>query len=79
METIKVTVAKCGTNYSASLSDNVPGAVVLTADTYEELQQKAPEVLEFHVDGMVADGDVVPDWLRNGDYKIEYNNIQEED
>lgn len=72
MEIIKVTVAKCGTNYAASLSDNVPGAVVLTADTYEELQQKAPEVLKFHVEGMIADGDNVPDWLRNGEYKFEY-------
>ena len=56
MKIIKVTVAKCGTNYAASLSDDVPGAVVLTADTYEELQQKAPEVLKFHVNGMIANG-----------------------
>lgn len=75
MEIIKITVAKCGTNYAASMSDNVPGAVVLTADTYEELRQKAPEVLKFHVDGMIADGDAVPDWLRNGDYKFKYNII----
>ena len=78
-EIIKVTVAKCGTNYAASLSDNVPGAVVLTADTYEELQKKTPEVLKFHVDGMIADGDDVPDWLRNGDYKFEYDLLSEED
>ena len=73
MEIIKVTVAKCGTNYAATLSDNVPGAVVLTADTYEELQQKTPEVLKFHVDGMIADGDDIPNWLRNGEYKFEYD------
>ena len=79
MKTIKVTVAKCGTNYSASLSDNVPGAVVLTADTYEELQQKTPEVLKFHVEGMIADGDDVPDWLRNDDYKLEYDILPKED
>ncbi len=78
-EIIKVTVAKCGTNYAASLSNNVPGAVVLTADTYEELQQKTPEVLKFHVEGMIADGDNVPNWLCNGDYKFEYNMLTQED
>ena len=78
MKIIKVTVAKCGTNYAASLSDDVPGAVVLTADTYEKLQQKTPEVLKFHVEGMIADGDDVPDWLRSGDYIFEYNIIPRE-
>lgn len=78
MEIIKVVVAKCGTNYAASMSDNVPGAVVLTADTYEKLQQKTPEVLKFHVEGMIADGDDVPDWLRSGDYIFEYNIIPRE-
>lgn len=73
MEIIKVTVAKCGINYAASLSDNVPGAVVVTADTYEELQQEVSESLKFHVEGMIADGDDVPDWLRRGDYKFEYD------
>lgn len=79
MNTIKVTVAKCGTNYAASLSDNVPGAVVFTADTYEEIQQNAQEVLKFHVEDMIADGGDVPDWLRIGDYKFEYNIINKTD
>lgn len=75
MEKIIVTVAHTGNNYSASLGNNVPGAVVLTADTYEELQQKVPETLRFHVEGMMADGDDVPQWLKDGNYKFAYINL----
>ncbi|MCE2617538.1 MAG: CopG family transcriptional regulator [Phocaeicola sp.] len=46
--------------------------MVLTAKTYDELMKEIPETLQFHIDGMVADGDDVPEWLRNGDYEFEY-------
>lgn len=73
METIKVNVKWCDKNFGASLSENVPGAVVLTAKTYEELLREVPETILFHVEGMVKDGDDVPQWLRDGDYVFEYN------
>ena len=73
MEKIKVDVAWCDKNFGASLGDNVPGAVVLTAKTYEELLREVPEALRFHVEGMLADGDDVPQWLADGDYEFEYN------
>ena len=28
--------------------------------------------LEYHIEGMVADGDDVPQWLVEGDYEFEY-------
>ena len=73
MEKIKVDVQWCDKNFGASLGDNVPGAVVLTAKTFEELKREVPETLKFHVEGMIADGDDVPQWLRDGDYEFEYN------
>ncbi|MBQ7514577.1 MAG: CopG family transcriptional regulator [Prevotella sp.] len=73
MEKIRVDVAWCDKNFGASLGDNVPGAVVLTAKTYEELLQEVPETLRFHVESMMADGDAVPQWLADGDYEFEYN------
>ena len=75
MEKIKVDVAWCDKNFGASLGDNVPGAVVLAAKTYEELLREVPETLRFHVEGMLADGDEVPQWLIDGDYEFEYNLI----
>ncbi len=73
MEKIKVNVAWCDKNFGATLGDNVPGAVALTAKTYDELQREVPETLRFHIDGMLADGDSVPQWLADGDYEFEYN------
>ncbi len=73
MEKIRVDVQWCDKNFGASLGDNVPGAVVVTAKTYEELQREVPESLRFHVEGMLLDGDDVPQWLVNGDYELDYN------
>ena len=73
MEKIIVNVQWCDKNFGASLSENVPGAVVLTAGTYEELLQEVPETLRFHIEGMIEDGDDVPQWLRDGEYEFEYN------
>lgn len=73
MEKIKVDVQWCDKNFGASLGDNVPGAVVLTAKTFEELKREVAETLKFHVEGMIADGEDIPQWLRDGDYEFVYD------
>lgn len=73
MEKIRVYIQWCEHNFGATFGDNVPGAVVITAKTYDELMKEIPDTLQFHVEGMVENGDVVPDWLRNGDYEFEYH------
>jgi len=75
MEKIRVDVAWCNKNFSAQLGDNVPGAVVFTANTPDELYKEAKETLEFHVQGMLEDGDEVPQWLVDGDYEFEYHYV----
>ena len=42
-------------------------AVVFTAPTFEALQKEAKESLEFHIEGLVENGEDVPEWLKNGD------------
>lgn len=76
MEKIIVDVAWCDRNYGGSFGSNVPGAVVLTAPTLEALQKEAKESLEFHVEGLMENGEDVPEWLKNGDYEFEYNIIR---
>ena len=71
-----VDVAWCDRNYGGSLSSNVPGAVVFTAPTFEALQKEAKESLEFHVGGLMENGEDVPEWLKNGDYEFEYSIIR---
>lgn len=76
MEKVIVDVAWCDRNYGGSLGSNVPGAVVFTAPTFEALQKEAKESLEFHIEGLVENGEDVPEWLKNGDYEFEYNIIR---
>ena len=76
MEKIIVDVAWCDSNFGGSLGSNVPGAVVFTAPTFEALQKEAKESLEFHIEGLMENGEDVPEWLKNGDYEFEYNIIQ---
>ena len=73
MEKIRVDVAWCNKNFGASLGENVPGAVVVTAKTFAELQKEVKESLDFHLEGMAQDGDEIPSWLTDGDYVFEYN------
>ncbi|MCD8287970.1 MAG: type II toxin-antitoxin system HicB family antitoxin [Porphyromonadaceae bacterium] len=72
METILVNVCWCDKNFAASLGENVPGAVVVTAGSYDDLLVKIPETLRFHIEGMLEDGDEVPQWLMDGEYTFEY-------
>ena len=73
MEKIIVDVAWCDKNFGGSLGSNVPGAVVFTAPTFEALQKEAKDSLEFHVEGLLENGEEVPGWLKNGDYEFVYN------
>ena len=55
-----------GTNYSAYVPD-LPGCVS-TGDTLEELKQNIKEAIEFHLEGMRADGDPIPEPATLVDY-----------
>ena len=68
MEKVTVKVAWCDKNFGGTFGDNVPGAAVFTARTFAGLRQAAEETLRFHVEGMAADGEAVPQWLLGGDY-----------
>ena len=73
METIIVNVAWCDRNFGGSFSDNVPGAVVFTAHSFADLKQTARETLAFHIEGLIADGEHITDWLAKGDYTIAFH------
>lgn len=70
MVAIKVNIMWCNKNYCATVDEQVPGALVVTDKTFEGLKQAVLETLQFHVEGMLADGDAVPQWLVDGDYTL---------
>lgn len=72
MRTINVYVSWCDKNFGATFGEEVPGAVAFTAKTFDEIRKDAAETLRFHIEGMLADGDYVPQWLADGDYELDY-------
>lgn len=72
MEKVTVKVAWCGKNFGGAFGENIPGAVVFTAPSVTELHRVARETLEFHVAGLVEDGQQVPRWLQDGDYCLTF-------
>jgi len=74
MEKIKVLVGWCNKNYSVATDDydRLNGIVIATGATFERLKKEFESALKFHIEGCLADGDSIPEWLLNGDYEIEY-------
>jgi len=74
MEKIKVLVGWCNKNYSAATDDydHLNGIVIATGTTFDGLQKEFESALKFHIEGCLADGDSLPEWLRRGNYEIEY-------
>ncbi|MCL2652160.1 MAG: CopG family transcriptional regulator [Candidatus Azobacteroides sp.] len=74
MEIIKVLVGWSNKNYSATTDDynRLNGIVIATGVTFEGLQKEFESALKFHIEGCLADGDSLPEWLLSGNYKLEY-------
>ena len=55
-----VVYAKCnGSNFSGHAPD-VPGCVS-TGDTLDEMNKMMREALEFHLEGLIEDGELIPE------------------
>ncbi len=72
MEVIKVNIEWCEKNYAATVNEQVPGVVLVTDKTLEGVKKAVTNAVAFHIEGMLADGDEVPEWLKNGDYRFEW-------
>ena len=53
-----VVIEKAQSNYSAYVPD-LPGCVA-TGATIDEVEKEIQEAIEFHIEGMRTDGEVVP-------------------
>ena len=58
MEKVLVTVELSDNNYSAYL-ERLPGCVSV-GKTFDELKENIAEAVEFHIEGMLEDGEEVP-------------------
>jgi hypothetical protein len=73
MEKIGVKIGWSGKNYSCVADDAVlNGVVVVTNKTLDGLKRDVAESIQFHIEGCVADGDKLPEWLLTGTYELDY-------
>lgn len=69
---IMVHVSWSGRNFNATIDGIVPGAVVVTNKTYEGLKNDIYSALDFHIEGLIANGVNIPDWLSTRDYELQF-------
>jgi predicted RNase H-like HicB family nuclease len=74
MEKIKVSVCWSDRNYSACTKDydNLGGLIVATGKTLDSLKENFESALQFHIKGCLSDSDAIPEWLKTGNYELNY-------
>jgi predicted RNase H-like HicB family nuclease len=71
MEKIKVLVSWSGDNYAVG-TGQIGGAVFATGKTIDEAKSEFESAFQFHLDGCLADGDDLPEFVKNNDYEFDY-------
>jgi hypothetical protein len=73
MERIEVQISWSGNNYCATASgERINGCVVATNKTLDGVKEEFKEAIEFHIEGSLHDGDILPEWLSKGEYELDY-------
>ena len=70
---VSALISWSGKNYCAtSVGAEINGVVIVTNKSLQGVKEDFYESLEFHVEGMLLDGDNIQSWLKNKDYEISY-------
>lgn len=65
-------VSWSGKNYGGGWGNPEIGAIIATGKSLDIFKKEFIESLEFHVEAMLSDGETVPQWLIDKDYKVEF-------
>ncbi|MDE5750145.1 MAG: CopG family transcriptional regulator [Duncaniella sp.] len=69
---LKVHVGWSGRNFTCGVSEDIGGVVAVTAKTLPKAKEDFEESLRWHIEGCLADGDPLPDYIAAGNYELEY-------
>ena len=73
MGKINVSIGWSGKNYCAGAQgDELNGVVAVTHKTLEGVKEGFESALQFHIEGCLQDGDILPEWLTTGQYELSY-------
>ena len=67
-----VNVSWSDKNFCCAWNDEDAGTVIVTAKTLDKLKADFAESIKLHIAGCVADGDILPQYLVEGDYELEF-------
>lgn len=70
---IKVNISSTEENLCAYWVDNQAGVVIVTAQSLEQIKADFIDSLKWHIEGCLADGDSLPDYLTKGDYELVFD------
>lgn len=72
MEKVKVKIDWSDHNFGAVTEcEALGGVVIVTAKTYDALMEELPNAIQDHIMGMEQDGEIIPEWLRQGQYEYD--------
>lgn len=72
MKTITVKIYWADKNYCCGWGDESIGCIMCTHKTLEGVKKAFEDSLDFHMEGMAADGDDIPEWYVSKEYDIVY-------
>ena len=72
MEHINVEIHWCDKNYACAYDYPEFGCIVVTNKSIDGLKHDFEESLRWHIESSLEDGDFVPEFLKSGDYAIDY-------
>lgn len=71
MEKIKVKIEWSGDNFVAATGE-VNGLVIVTHKNQGKLKKEFEAAFIFHVEGSLKDGDDLPEYVKSGNYTLDY-------
>jgi hypothetical protein len=73
MNKFNVLISWSGNNYAATFeSQDINGMIISTHKTFEGVKNEFLRGLKSHIEVCMEDGDSLPEYVQNGDYKIVY-------
>lgn len=73
MKRIVVDVYWSRKNFCCGWAEPDFGAIIVTDKTFEGVKQEFESAFYYQLQEMLKDGETVPDWMREGQFTIQYN------
>jgi predicted RNase H-like HicB family nuclease len=71
MEKINIKIGWSGKNFSAII-ENFGGVILATSKTLNGVKKEIESAFDFHVEGMIEDGDNIPAFINKKEYEFNF-------